>query len=61
MKVREFYEKMKDILDDPVTIMDGVVLVYNDFMKDTKIYEYLLDYTIKSIYIGKDNTLVVEI
>lgn len=61
MKVREFYEKMKDILDDPVTIMDGKVLVYNDFMKDTKVYEYLLDYTIKSIYIGKGDTLVVEI
>lgn len=61
MKIKEFYENMKDIIDEPVTIVDGVVQKYSDYMKDKKVFEYLYDFEIKSIYIGNDKTLIVEI
>lgn len=61
MKIKGFYENMRDILNEKVTIMDGIVPVYTDFMRDKKVYEYLFESEIKNIYIGKDYSLVVEI
>lgn len=61
MKVKDFYENMKDIIQDQVTIMDGIVEEYSDYMYSKKVYEYLFDHDIKSIHIGDNETIVVEI
>lgn len=61
MKVKEFYENMKDIIEEPVTIMNGIVEEYSGFMKDKKIHEYLFECEIKSIYIGNNNSIVVDV
>lgn len=61
MKVKDFYENMKDIIQDQVTIMDGIVEEYSDYMYSKKVYEFLFDYDIKSIHIGDNETIVVEI
>ena len=61
MKVRDFYETMKEVLQDPVSVMKGREILYNDFIVDSKIYEYILDYDVKSVYIGKDNSIIVEV
>lgn len=52
---------MKDTIQDQVTITDGVVEYYRDYMYSKKVYEHLFDYEIKSIYIGNNETIVVKI
>ena len=61
MKIKEFYENMNDIISEVVTIIIGTEEVYKGYMYDTKVYEYLFEYTIEGIYIGNDNSIVVEI
>lgn len=61
MKIKEFYESMKDVVQSPVTIMNGVVQEYSDYMRDVKVYEYLFEYKIKSVYVGKNDHIIVEI
>lgn len=60
MKVKEFYNSMKDILDDKVLIYDGVSFIYQGYIKENRIYEYLMDKEINRIYIGTDG-LVLKI
>lgn len=60
MKVGEFYNKLKDVISVPVVIMDGCTEVYEDFMSDKKVYEYLFDYEIKNLYTD-NNKIVIEI
>ena len=59
--VRNFYDNYKNIIQDPVTIMNGTVEEYSGYMSNVKVYEYLLDYTISSIYIDSNDTIVIEI
>ena len=61
MKVKDFYENMKDTIQDQVTITDGIVEYYRDYMYSKKVYKHLFDYEIKSIYIGDNETIVVKI
>lgn len=61
MTVEEFYNKMKGVMLEPVTIMDGVVVVYDDYMHEKKVYEYLFPYKIKSMYIGKNDSIIIEV
>ena len=52
---------MKDIVQSPVIIMNGVVQEYSDYMSDVKVYEYLFECKIKSVYVGKNDHIIVEI
>lgn len=52
MKVKEFYENMKNILTDKILIYDGVYVEYEGYLKDTQCYEYLMDKEINRIYSG---------
>lgn len=56
MSIRKFYNDMKDILDvDVIIVKDGKIL-WEGSIKEKKIYEYLMEYEIKSIY-NTDNGL----
>lgn len=61
MNIKEFYEKMKNILDENVIIINNGLEEYNGVMKDKRVYAFLFDYKIKSIYIGEDCSIIVEI
>lgn len=60
MKVKEFYESMKNILTERVLIYDGVYVEYQGYLKEKQIYEYLMDKEINKIYNGL-NGLVLKI
>ena len=54
--IRKFYNDMKDILDVDVIIVKGGKILWEGSIKEKKIYEYLMEYEIKSIY-NTDNGL----
>lgn len=56
MKIRKFYEDMKNILDVNIIIVKDGEIVWEGSIKEKRIYEYLMEYEIKSIY-NTDNGL----
>lgn len=56
MKIRKFYEDMKNILDVDIIIVKDGEIVWEGSIKEKRIYEYLMEYEIKSIY-NTDNGL----
>lgn len=50
MKIRKFYEDMKNILDVNIIIVKDGEIVWEGSIKEKRIYEYLMEYEIKSIY-----------
>lgn len=62
MKIREFYKQMKDIIRSPIEIQDSDFNTkYEDRIYKKEIDEYLMDKTIKYIYLSMNgnNTIVV--
>ena len=60
MTVRKFYEEFKSIMTDEVLILLDGHNVYNDFLRDEKPFEFLMDCKIINVYIS-DAELVLEI
>lgn len=60
MTVRKFYEEFKSIMTDEVLILLDGYNVYNDFLRDEKPFEFLMDCKIINVYIS-DAELVLEI
>lgn len=60
MTVRKFYKEFKDIVVDMVLILHNNHTAYEDFLRERKPFEFLMDYEIQNIYIG-DDELVLEI
>lgn len=60
MTVRKFYEEFKYIMTDEVLILLDGHNVYNDFLRDEKPLEFLMDCKIINAYIS-DAELVLEI
>lgn len=60
MKIREFYDKMKNLVVDKIIIMRGVSTLYEGYIEENRIYEFLMDEEIIEIYWGGTG-LVLEI
>lgn len=56
MKLRDFYNNMKDILDVDIIIVKDGEICWQGWIKENRIYEHLMDSEIKSIY-STDNGL----
>lgn len=50
MKVRDFYENLKDAFNAKVFILKEGTLVWSGLMKDCPIDENLMDYEVKNVY-----------
>lgn len=60
--VKDFYEKMKDIIKDPIDIMNnGTIEEYSGYMNEKKVYEYLFSYEITAVYIGKNDHIIIDV
>lgn len=60
MTIKEFYDKLSNIIEDYVFIYKESEILYEGFLNEKRVYAYLMNERIERIY-GSENGIVVEI
>lgn len=58
MTIKKFYENYKDVMVDKVLILQDNHNVYENFLRDQRPFEFLMDCEVKNIYISDDELIV---